>query len=354
MRAYLCFLILVLSSSSYSQYIFGVNRLTWYSARDWCREMNSELISLHSNHSFYDLINALDLHLGDGPITSHWIGLYHDNANPHDSSTYKWSDSSPFDYGVDVSGGVTPWKRIGGKNPNSVLNPSCVRLQNNADPKWAWDDIECNATNGGLQAIPICFFSSTANSDPTMNTSISLETESDPPTGQPTASRLIDFTLSPTSEEPSVIPSEEPSTTTSPSFEPTSFPTNTPSIDPLEYYVSPNTAIRSTPSLPITSLDLTEDDENDQENDGAKSSKSSKQNILSLMSEHQEEAIVLLLLVVTLCACFLFTILIFRTQIILVVPVPLSRAHQNSENYHPTFHSIRSRDSVHDAIDHDF
>ena len=365
-------LVTIYFSPSQSQYMFGSERLTWYSARDWCRSTGSELISVHSGQSLYHLIDALNSHLNNTSILSHWIGLYRDGSNPTDSSLYQWSDSSPFDYGSNVSGGLFPWKSVGGINPNSQINPSCVRLQNNADPQWAWDDIDCNATNSGLQAIPICF--SSLQSHPTMNPSVLAVapiTTSSPtmepifdsitPTFSPSVNPSVGPTLEP-SLEPTVdsqsfdddISSDPDHPTTVPTIIPTMIPTAIPSAAPtaipLEFNISPlNTLMRSTSALPEDTLSSFTNSTNPTGDENANSN-SSHFNLLSLMNEHYQECIVLTLLFVTLCATCFFVVLIMRTNIIVVVP--LSRAHEHSS--HPHFESIKSGDSCIDHFDHDF
>lgn len=190
-------------------YIFGDQRVTWQAANVWCNEKAMELISLHSDAEF----DALKQALNDSAHFqfSHWIGLYHD-GHPTNASTYRWSDESVFDFGFDVSGGVFPWKRVNGINPNSLISPSCVRLQSNADPKWSWDDIDCNGTTNDLLALPICLGPTTTSHPSMMPT-----TESDPspvPSPSPTINLGIDTDRNPLSG----LRSEDTTTTLMPSI----------------------------------------------------------------------------------------------------------------------------------------
>lgn len=156
-----------------SGYLFGEQRTTWYAARQWCQDMAMDLISLHSEETFESLKQSLNG--SDLSQHSHWIGLVHDHGDPTNISSYHWSDQSAFDYGFNLSGGVHPWKEVRGVNPNSLLKPSCVRLQNNADPKWAWDDVDCNSTINGLLAVPICHFPiNYSYPDPVINSSVPI------------------------------------------------------------------------------------------------------------------------------------------------------------------------------------
>lgn len=141
-------------SESQSKYVFGPSRVSWYAAYQYCDNIQAQLLSVHSDDEFQSLKSAINAY-SSRPQLSHWIGLYHNRAEPQNPASYLWSDGSTFDFGYDVSGDVYPWNQLRGTNPNSVLRPSCVRLQNNADPQWSWDDVACDGTNNVL-AVPIC------------------------------------------------------------------------------------------------------------------------------------------------------------------------------------------------------
>ena len=137
---------------THSEYIFGAERSTWFEARAFCEDADLDLVSIHSDDGFEWMKDALNAR-SDWSV-SFWIGLKHEGGAPSNSSTYSWSDGTPFDFGRDVSGGIAPWKEKGGINPNSLVDLSCIRLQNNAE--WAWDDIACDHPSDSLRARPVC------------------------------------------------------------------------------------------------------------------------------------------------------------------------------------------------------
>ena len=250
-----------------SVYMHGPDRGTWFWAVEWCREHQLELVSLHSDSHFQSL--RLVLTDWNDNRDSYWIGLKHDGTDPRDQRTFSWSDGTPFDYGSDVEGGVSPWKRIGGMNPNSHIPSSCVRLQNNADPLWAWDDIDCNDTdNYSLQAIPLCTTADTKNRNTTSSTTATVTSApSDAPTSAPTGIPSTDPSI-----EPTQTPSSEPIATSSPlTMNPTVKPTIIPTFEPTLFTTIPTTEMLSVSTTKtnsnsnptISNMERSEDDEDE-------------------------------------------------------------------------------------------
>eukprot|EP01083_Nonionella_stella_P160497 524812_1 len=141
----------ILVTISIKTYIIGNQKMTWYSANDWCHNQGLDLISIHSDTEY----NLTKSRLDD---ENYWIGLTHTEAF-NNKTSYSWTDGSPFDYG-DVFKS-SPWNDI---EPN--LNSfSCVRLQDTTEPTaHLWDDTYCNSTLNGQLGVPICQnITSTAN-----------------------------------------------------------------------------------------------------------------------------------------------------------------------------------------------
>eukprot|EP01083_Nonionella_stella_P161232 527819_1 len=131
---------------SIKTYIIGhVDKMTWYSANDWCRDQGLDLASIH-NDTEYNFIKSLL----DQDQAAYWIGLTHTGAF-NDTNAYSWTDNSLFDYGSVLKS--TPWNHI---EPNLSHSPSCVRLQDTTVPMYLWDDLDCNSTLNGHLAVPIC------------------------------------------------------------------------------------------------------------------------------------------------------------------------------------------------------
>eukprot|EP01083_Nonionella_stella_P036323 99129_1 len=146
----------ILVTISIKTHIIGNEKMTWYSANDWCRNQGLDLISIHSDTEY----NLTKSRLED---ENYWIGLTHTGAF-NDETAYSWTDGSPFDYGSLFNS--SPWNDI---EPNLNNSPSCVRLQDNTKPTHLWDDTYCNSTRKGFHAVPICQ-NITFPANPTINT----------------------------------------------------------------------------------------------------------------------------------------------------------------------------------------
>uniref|UniRef100_A0A1A8MEC8 Macrophage mannose receptor 1-like n=2 Tax=Nothobranchius pienaari TaxID=704102 RepID=A0A1A8MEC8_9TELE len=103
---------------------------TWFEARDYCRAIGGDLLSIHS---------AAELHVGRGGGRA-WIGLH--IADPN--AGYVWSDGSPVNY-LHWSDG----------EPNNFNNDeSCAEFTiHNWDESGSWNDLNCESYNDWLCQI---------------------------------------------------------------------------------------------------------------------------------------------------------------------------------------------------------
>ncbi|XP_041804638.1 macrophage mannose receptor 1-like [Chelmon rostratus] len=108
----------------------SVNKKTWYEARDYCRAIGGDLLSIHS---------AADLKL-QKRYDSVWIGL----SAPDPITGYVWSDGSPVNF--------LHWKDGEPNNKNNV--ESCAEL---LIYRWgwskSWNDVHCEKSLGWMCQI---------------------------------------------------------------------------------------------------------------------------------------------------------------------------------------------------------
>uniref|UniRef100_A0A674B7R6 Macrophage mannose receptor 1-like n=1 Tax=Salmo trutta TaxID=8032 RepID=A0A674B7R6_SALTR len=100
---------------------------TWFEARDICRVIGGDLLSIHS---------STDLHHGG----TSWIGLSAQDPN----AGYAWTDGSPLSF--------QHWMKGQPDNYNSV--ESCAEIYSNWDEKGSWNDVDCEGYNDWLCEIP--------------------------------------------------------------------------------------------------------------------------------------------------------------------------------------------------------
>ncbi|XP_068459604.1 macrophage mannose receptor 1-like isoform X2 [Clinocottus analis] len=102
---------------------------TWYEARDYCRAIGGDLLSIHS-----------DAELRVGRHGRAWIGL----QIPDTSTGYVWSDGSPVNY--------QHWQE--GEPNNHNNDESCTEFRTyNWDEVGSWNDINCESYNDWLCQI---------------------------------------------------------------------------------------------------------------------------------------------------------------------------------------------------------
>ncbi|XP_039672406.1 macrophage mannose receptor 1-like [Perca fluviatilis] len=105
------------------------NKRTWYEARDYCRAIGGDLLSIHS--AAEQII---------GRFGTVWIGL----SAPDPGSGYVWSDGSPVNF--------QHWKDGGPNNRNNV--ESCAEfIPNLQDHVGSWNNVHCEKYNRWLCQI---------------------------------------------------------------------------------------------------------------------------------------------------------------------------------------------------------
>uniref|UniRef100_A0A8C6L8C7 Mannose receptor, C type 1b n=1 Tax=Nothobranchius furzeri TaxID=105023 RepID=A0A8C6L8C7_NOTFU len=130
---------------------------TWFEARDYCRAIGGDLLSIHS---------AAELHVGRGGGRA-WIGLH--VADPN--AGYVWSDGSPVNY-LHWSDG----------EPNNFNNDeSCAEFTiHNWDESGSWNDLNCESYNDWLCQIRAGIARTLLNVDVTcLQTSAEFNTTAD-------------------------------------------------------------------------------------------------------------------------------------------------------------------------------
>uniref|UniRef100_A0A3B4GEM7 Macrophage mannose receptor 1-like n=1 Tax=Pundamilia nyererei TaxID=303518 RepID=A0A3B4GEM7_9CICH len=104
-------------------------RKTWYEARDYCRAIGGDLVSIHSKHTF--------VHYRPN---QYWIGL----SAPDPDTGYVWSDGSPVNFQEWSDG-----------EPNNENNAeSCAEMKSNYWQKtFFWSDVHCEKNNNWICQI---------------------------------------------------------------------------------------------------------------------------------------------------------------------------------------------------------
>ncbi|KAM9349892.1 macrophage mannose receptor 1-like [Symphorus nematophorus] len=105
--------------------------VTWYEARDYCRAIGGDLLSIHSGAEIPHM-----------PYSSggFWIGL----SAPDPATGFVWSDGSPLQFQQWADG-----------QPNNKNNmQSCVEMiRPRHSSRWYWNDVHCEKNNGWLCKI---------------------------------------------------------------------------------------------------------------------------------------------------------------------------------------------------------
>ena len=113
MALFFIFLHSLIISPSWSYYV-SYNKLSWFNAETFCQSYcSSHLASIHDISDHNEIINLLE-------NENVWIGLTDATAS------YSWTDSSAFDYGSNISGGVYPWNT---DEPNPSISSGNNHIQ---------------------------------------------------------------------------------------------------------------------------------------------------------------------------------------------------------------------------------
>nr|XP_023996993.1 LOW QUALITY PROTEIN: macrophage mannose receptor 1-like [Salvelinus alpinus] len=125
-----------LGSRSYCFKFFTGHRAdkkTWFEARDFCRGIGGDLLSIHSSTDLQSMH-----HVRGG---TSWIGLSAQDPN----AGYAWTDRSPLSF--------QHW--IEGEPNNSNGVESCAEIMNSHwDEEGSWNDVNCEGYNDWLCEIP--------------------------------------------------------------------------------------------------------------------------------------------------------------------------------------------------------
>ncbi|XP_042352883.1 macrophage mannose receptor 1-like [Plectropomus leopardus] len=104
---------------------------TWYEARDYCRAIGGDLLSIHSNEELKELQER---------YSTVWIGL----SAPDPATGYVWSDGSPLQF--------QHWEDGEPNNKNNV--ESCAEFKmHRRDSRGSWNDVHCEMYKGWLCQI---------------------------------------------------------------------------------------------------------------------------------------------------------------------------------------------------------
>ncbi|KAF7668437.1 hypothetical protein LDENG_00014640 [Lucifuga dentata] len=105
------------------------SKKTWYEARDYCRAIGGDLLSIHS---------AAELQVQRGALA--WIGL----SAPDPATGYVWSDGTPLNF--------QHWEDGKPDNKNNV--ESCVEFKTyRKDSSGSWNDVHCESYKDWLCQI---------------------------------------------------------------------------------------------------------------------------------------------------------------------------------------------------------
>uniref|UniRef100_A0A4W6EYQ1 Mannose receptor, C type 1b n=1 Tax=Lates calcarifer TaxID=8187 RepID=A0A4W6EYQ1_LATCA len=107
------------------------NKRTWYEARDYCKAIGGDLLSIH---------NRAELEMLPDRYESVWIGL----SAPDPVTGYVWSDGSPVQF--------QHWEEDEPNNKNNV--ESCAELKlSKVRRSGSWNDVHCETYHGWLCQI---------------------------------------------------------------------------------------------------------------------------------------------------------------------------------------------------------
>uniref|UniRef100_A0A674MUZ2 Mannose receptor, C type 1b n=1 Tax=Takifugu rubripes TaxID=31033 RepID=A0A674MUZ2_TAKRU len=108
------------------------NEKTWFEARDYCRAIGGDLLSLHNQ--------------GELLIARHgraWIGLH----APDPNTGYVWSDGSPVNF--------LHWQEGEPNNHNNDESCTEFRMHNSWEESGSWNDVNCESYNDWLCQIRV-------------------------------------------------------------------------------------------------------------------------------------------------------------------------------------------------------
>ncbi|XP_049454398.1 macrophage mannose receptor 1-like isoform X1 [Epinephelus fuscoguttatus] len=128
-----------IGSRNYCYKVFGTSshtsssseRRTWYDARDYCRAIGGDLLSIHSSEELKSLPRRYEVV---------WIGL----SAPDPVTGYVWSDGSPLQF--------QHWEDGKPDNKNNVEFCAVYKMENR-DASGSWNDMHCERFLGWLCQI---------------------------------------------------------------------------------------------------------------------------------------------------------------------------------------------------------
>ena len=115
--------------------------LNWTAAETRCQQdFGQHLASIHANSDFQQIQQSCDdmIKIGSA-VKGCWIGLQ-DREN---EGVYVWTDDTDFDFGMNISGGVYPWRADAPTNIND--GNDCVELRVTSSS--GWNDLDCSNQN---------------------------------------------------------------------------------------------------------------------------------------------------------------------------------------------------------------
>ncbi|XP_070700688.1 macrophage mannose receptor 1-like [Pempheris klunzingeri] len=108
------------------------NKKTWYQARDYCRAIGGDLLSIHSEDELRMLPDRYD---------TLWIGL----SAPDPVTGYVWSDGSPLQF--------QHWEEGEPNNKNNVESCTEFKIHRRERRGGSWNDVHCELSHGWLCQI---------------------------------------------------------------------------------------------------------------------------------------------------------------------------------------------------------
>nr|XP_020447208.1 macrophage mannose receptor 1-like [Monopterus albus] len=111
--------------------VMSANKKTWYEARDYCRAIGGDLLSIHS---------AAELQVLPQSYKTAWIGL----SAPDPTTGYVWSDGSPLNF--------QHWEDGEPNNFNNVESCAEINLEKR-DSSGSWNDVHCETFHNWMCQI---------------------------------------------------------------------------------------------------------------------------------------------------------------------------------------------------------
>ncbi|XP_038573591.1 macrophage mannose receptor 1-like [Micropterus salmoides] len=120
-----------IGSRNYCFKLFGSEERTWYEARDYCKAIGGDLLSIHSEAELQQL---------PGRHETVWIGL----SAPDPVTGYVWSDGSPVNF--------QHWEDGEPNNKNNVESCTEFKMYKRSS-SGSWNDVHCETSHNWLCQI---------------------------------------------------------------------------------------------------------------------------------------------------------------------------------------------------------